>query len=211
MSASTLTVGSLKNGSICAELATRDPQSAIEVDAATCLGYVAREIEMAARVSRVTREGDAFSIGLEFDEPSPSLARSIAAHEQEDEIARLRTLVEASKLINSSIEPDALFDSILSVARKELHVERGTLYFVDEKKGEIWAKIGSHLEGREIRLAIGRGIAGSVAATGEMIVMHDAYADDRFDSTWDRASGYRTRSMLCVPIRNRQEKIVGVL
>src|SRR5260370_29237 len=126
------------------------------------------------------------------------------------EVEHLRTLVEASKMINSSIEPDALFASILAVARKELGVERGTLYFVDEKSSEIWAKIAGDLD-HTIRLPIGKGIAGAVAATGQHILLDDAYDDDRFDRTLDRASGYRTRSMLAVPIRNRAGRIVGVL
>jgi phosphoserine phosphatase RsbU/P len=156
----------------------------------------------------------AFHSGLEFDDrpaASPIFLRMLTALQEREEIERLKTLVEASKLINSSIEPDVLFGSILSVARKELGVERGTLYFVDDKKNEIWAKIAGELEGREIRLPMGRGIAGTVAATGEHVLLHDAYADDRFDRSHDQRSGYRTRSMLCVPIKNRDGRIVGVL
>ena len=127
------------------------------------------------------------------------------------EVERLRTLVEASKLINSSLDDEGLFESILSVARGELGVERGTLYFVDLEKGEIWSKIASGLGSFEIRLPIGKGLAGAVAATGEPIVLHDAYSDPRFDRSSDARSGFHTRSMLCVPINNRQGKIVGVL
>jgi len=155
-----------------------------------------------------------FHTGLEFRLSAATEApvrKMIAALHDREEIDHLKTLVEASKLINSSIEPDALFGSILSVARKELGVERGTLYFVDDKKGEIWAKIAGDLEGRQIRLPIGKGIAGSVAATGEPVLLHDAYADPRFDRSLDQSSGYRTRSMLTVPIKNRSGRIVGVL
>jgi sigma-B regulation protein RsbU (phosphoserine phosphatase) len=156
-----------------------------------------------------------FNSGLEFRPPEDGglsqFRRMLSSLEEREEIERLKTLVEASKLINSSIEPDALFESILSVARNELGVERGTLYFVDEANREIWAKIAGGLAGREIRLPMGKGIAGTVAATGEHIVLHDAYADDRFDRSLDNSSGFRTRSMLCVPIKNREGKVVGVL
>jgi phosphoserine phosphatase RsbU/P len=156
-----------------------------------------------------------FHSGLEFQPPEngrlPQFRRMLSSLEEREEIVRLKTLVEASKLINSSIEPDALFDSILSVARNELGVERGTLYFVDEKNQEIWAKIAGGLTGREIRLPMGKGIAGAVAATGEHIILHDAYADYRFDRSLDSTSGFRTRSMLCVPIKNREGNVVGVL
>jgi sigma-B regulation protein RsbU (phosphoserine phosphatase) len=152
-----------------------------------------------------------FSTGLSFvgAEP-PALRRVIETLSDRDEMERLRTLVEASKLINSSIQPDALFGSILTVARNELHVERGTLYFVDEDAHEIWTKIAGELS-TEIRLPIGKGLAGTVAASGEPVILHDAYADPRFDRSLDQKTGYRTRSMLCVPIRNREQKIVGVL
>jgi len=127
------------------------------------------------------------------------------------EIERLRTLIEASKLINSSIDDEDLFESILMVAKNELDVERGTLYFLDHETQEIWSKIASGLESAEIRLPVGKGLAGTVAATGQPIVIHDAYSDPRFDRSSDERSGFVTRSMLCVPIRNRSQKIVGVL
>jgi phosphoserine phosphatase RsbU/P len=160
----------------------------------------------------VDGKGDRFMSGLRFEvaEP-PALRRMITAIAAHDEVERLKTIVEASKLINSSIEPGTLLDSILGVARKELGVERGTLYFVDEKSGEIWSKIADGLSVTEIRLPIGKGLAGTVAATGEPVIIYDAYADPRFDRTQDQRSGFRTRSMLCVPIRNREGRTVGVL
>lgn len=139
------------------------------------------------------------------------LARVVQVVESKQQLERLRTIVEASKLINSSIEADSLFNSILSVARAELGVERGTLYFVDDATKEIWSKVAEGLEVREIRLPIGRGLAGIVAATGEPVILHDAYADPRFDRSYDQRSGFRTQSMLCVPIRNRERRVVGVL
>lgn len=155
-----------------------------------------------------------YSTGLSFRVPperEASLRRVVDAVTAQEQVERLRTIVEASKLINSSIEADALFGSILSVARDELEVERGTLYFVDDQKQEIWSKVAGDFEGKEIRLPIGTGLAGTVAATGEPIILHDAYNDPRFNRAQDQKSGFRTRSMLCVPIRNREGRIVGVL
>ena len=159
---------------------------------------------------RVGDAGDRFMSGLRFEvaEP-PALRRMIATIAAHEEVERLKTVVEASKLINSSIEADSLFESILGVARKELGVERGTLYFVDEARGEIWSKIAD--DTKTIRLPIGKGLAGTVASTGEPVILYDAYADPRFDPSQDQRSGFRTRSMLCVPIRNRQGRVVGVL
>lgn len=178
------------------------------------LSWNGERIVLDSTVVRCDRDSSGFHIGLVYARPEADNARIhrlLDSLEQREEIERLKKLVEASKLINSSIDAQELFASILQVARQELHVERGTLYFVDEKTNEIWAKIAGDLEGRQIRLPIGKGIAGNVAASGEAVLLHDAYSDDRFDQTLDRQSGYRTRSMLCAPIKNREGKIVGVL
>ncbi|HEY3055264.1 MAG TPA: GAF domain-containing SpoIIE family protein phosphatase [Thermoanaerobaculia bacterium] len=148
-------------------------------------------------------------LSFNFGTDTGKLQRVIDSIATREEVERLKTIVEASKLINSSIEADSLFTSILGVTTKELEAERGTLYFVDEERKEIWSKIADGVG--VIRLPIGKGLAGTVAASGEEVILHDAYADPRFDQSQDQRSGYRTRSMLCVPIRNRNRKIVGVL
>jgi sigma-B regulation protein RsbU (phosphoserine phosphatase) len=124
---------------------------------------------------------------------------------------RLTQLVEATKIINSALEEEALLSAILRVARQELEVERGTLYFVDAVKGELWSRIASGMDSMEIRLPMGQGLAGSVATTGQPILIDDAYADPRFDRSSDERTGFRTRSVLCTAIRNRAGKVVGVL
>ena len=62
----------------------------------------------------------------------------------------------------------------------------------------------------EIRLPMGKGIAGYVAQTGEIINIADAYKDSRFNPDIDRRTGYRTRSVLCMPMKNKDGKIIGV-
>jgi signal transduction histidine kinase len=62
----------------------------------------------------------------------------------------------------------------------------------------------------EIRLPIGKGIAGFVAATGETINIPDAYADSRFNPEIDKTTGYRTKTILCMPMKNKDGKIIGV-
>jgi sigma-B regulation protein RsbU (phosphoserine phosphatase) len=162
--------------------------------------------------SREAAAQNIFESGVRFvanGDGATRLTRMLDSLAEREEIEHLKTLVEASKLINSSIEADQLFASILTVARKELDVERATLYFVDEARQEIWTKVAE--QSAAIRLPFGRGLSGTVAATGQEIILHDAYADPRFDRSQDARTGFRTRSMLCVPIRNRNGKVVGVL
>ena len=163
----------------------------------------------------VSKTQSKYTTGLYFvprDGHAPAtFQRMLDTLANDEELERLRTLVEASTLINSSIDADSILSSILTVARNELDVERGTLYFVDAERKEIWTKIAGNLDGGEIRLPFGQGLAGTVAATGEPVILHDAYADPRFDRSTDLRTGYRTRSMLCVAIHNRRQEIVGVL
>jgi len=168
------------------------------------------EIAVDCTVVHSEKNGHGFTTGVQWGEAPQSIRRVVSSVADRDEMDRLRKLVEASKLINSSIDADVLFASILTVARNELHVDRGTLYFVDEQKKEIWTKIAGELS-TEIRMPIGKGLAGTVAATGEPVILHDAYDDSRFDRSSDQRTGYRTRSMLCVPIKNRGQRVVGVL
>lgn len=129
----------------------------------------------------------------------------------EKEIAQLSFLVEASKLLNSSLELDALLEIIVDLAVRGTATERGTLYIIDPVSRHLWSKVAQGPEKVEIRLPIGTGIAGTVAETGEVIRIQDAYADTRFNREVDRLSGFRTRNLLTVPMRNKQGLIIGVL
>ena len=66
------------------------------------------------------------------------------------------------------------------------------------------------LELGEIRFPVGTGIAGTVAETGQAIRIEDAYEDDRFNPEVDRQTGFRTRSILCLPIKNREGRVFAV-
>jgi sigma-B regulation protein RsbU (phosphoserine phosphatase) len=124
---------------------------------------------------------------------------------------KLSFLVEASKALNSTLDLAELLGRILDVAKTHTEAERGTLFLVDEKTNEIWSLIAHGLEKQEIRLPLGKGIAGHVAQTGEVVLIPDAYADPRFNPEVDKRTGYRTRNILCLPIRNKAGKIIAAL
>src|SRR5690606_5128583 len=62
----------------------------------------------------------------------------------------------------------------------------------------------------EIRLPLGHGVAGWVAVHGQLVRLDDPYRDPRFDASWDRTTGYRTRALLSVPIRDKRDEVVAV-
>jgi len=129
----------------------------------------------------------------------------------EKENARLRLLTDINRRLHESLDVDRVLSTIVDVATRSLEAERSTLYVVDNKRGEIWSRIVQGENVREIRLKIGDGIAGYVAQTGEIVNIADAHKDDRFDSNTDAKTGFRTRSMLCMPLDDHDGKRVGVI
>ncbi|MHB8654163.1 MAG: SpoIIE family protein phosphatase [Terriglobia bacterium] len=126
-------------------------------------------------------------------------------------LQKLSILVDASKALSSTLDLSELLGRILDVAKAQAEAERGSLFLVDDQTAEIWSLIAQGMEKQEIRLPIGRGIAGHVAETGEIVNIPDAYADPRFNPDVDKKSGFRTRNILCLPIRNKTGKIIAAL
>jgi len=126
-------------------------------------------------------------------------------------LSKLTFLMEASKALNSTLDLSELLGRILEVAKTQVNAERGTLFLVDDTTHEIWSLIAHGLERQEIRLPLGKGIAGHVAKTGETVIIPDAYADPRFNPEVDKRTGYRTRSILCLPISNKTGKVIAAL
>ncbi|MBI3578010.1 MAG: GAF domain-containing protein [Ignavibacteriales bacterium] len=141
-----------------------------------------------------------------------NIVKRLEVQRQASEIrfAKLQQLIEASKIINSTLDLDKLLGLILDAAVKSIEADRGTLYLVDSIKQELWSKVLQGDNMVEIRLPVGKGIAGYVAQTGETINIPDAYNDPRFNPDIDKRTGYRTRNMLCMAMRNKDGKIIGV-
>lgn len=99
----------------------------------------------------------------------------------------------------------------ISDLRQELACERCALFLLDRQKGEIRSAFAEKIEGWEIRLDLNLGIAGLVAVTGEEITIPDVYLDPRFDRSVDGRTGYTTRCLLCVPLKNLAGEILGVI
>ena len=133
-----------------------------------------------------------------------------AADDRRAAYERLQKLVEASHALHSTLDLDELLARILRTAADGVGADRGTVYLLDPEKDELWSRVLSGDERLEIRLPVGQGIAGAVARSGKAVRIDDAYADPRFDRSWDRKSGYRTKTVLCAPIRNRAGDLCGV-
>jgi len=107
---------------------------------------------------------------------------------------------------------DNLADA-LSIMReivvKLIGSERGSIFLHDPNSNELYARIGGRFA-REIRMLISAGMVGHVFTTGQGAIAHDAYADPLFDPSTDQQTGFKTRSLLCAPLRNKKGEIIGV-
>ena len=123
-------------------------------------------------------------------------------------VQRLELLLQTALDLSSERDLNRLLDRIWERLTEVMEAERSTLFLIDEEKGELWSRIAQRAE--EIRLPIGRGIAGTVARSGEIINIPDAYRDPRFNPEFDSRTNFLTRSLLTVPMRDRDDNIIGV-
>lgn len=132
-----------------------------------------------------------------------SLKRVLTA---QDHYIELLTTAES---LSSVIDKDKLFEMIMSRSSKLVSADRCSLFTTDRKREYLLSKVASGTS-RSIVLPISQGIAGHVATTGQLLNIADAYEDERFNKDVDLSTGYRTKSILCLPIIGRGEAIIGV-
>lgn len=126
--------------------------------------------------------------------------------------ARLRRLFEVGLLITSSLDLDEVLTRAMDLSRQVMEADACSLMLLDEEAGELVFRIALSEVGEQIyerRLPVGQGVAGWVAANREPALIPDAYADERFDRSYDEATGYRTRSILCLPLTVK-DRLIGV-
>jgi phosphoserine phosphatase RsbU/P len=135
----------------------------------------------------------------------------LALAERRGAMEELSSIVEATKRLNSTLDLGELIHIILQIATRQTSAERGTVFLVDHERQEIWSLVGLGLQQQVIRFPADRGIAGWVAREGTPVRLENAYDDARFEPEIDRQLGFKTRALLCLPIRNEAGAIIGVL
>lgn len=149
-------------------------------------------------------------------------AARLAALHREREASE--TLLEVGRALGAERDVLALQQLILRRARELTNADAGSLLLVEEQDGEkilrfAVAQTGPQDKGTHIGATLpltSSSISGCVALNGEVVRIPDAYLLDerspyRFDSSFDKRTGYRTKSVLCVPMRNYRDEVVGVI
>ncbi|MBG1261769.1 GAF domain-containing protein [Nostoc commune] len=133
----------------------------------------------------------------------------VAARNQRGVTALLR----ATQTLGQSLDLEATLQIVMEQARILMQADRSTLFLYRKEMSELWTKVSAAADGTnflEIRIPANRGIAGYVASTGEALNISDVYKDPRFDPTTDRKTGYVTRNILCLPVFNSANELIGV-
>lgn len=126
-----------------------------------------------------------------------------------EERERLYALLNITKNLSAEINLKKLLIKIMEEVRKILNADRCTVFLYDENTNELWSKVAIGLDD-EIRFQADKGIAGHVWKTGEVVNIPDAYKDTRFNPEVDKKTGYKTKSILTMPLLNLYNDVIGV-
>lgn len=126
-------------------------------------------------------------------------------------LRRVEVLLEVSRRCALATRLDDILAVLIEMTSREIDCDRGTLFLNDAETGELYSRVAQGDLTREIRLLNNSGIAGHVFQTGEGLIIDDPYSDPRFNASVDERTGYRTRNILCVPVRTMAGDIIGVM
>ena len=127
------------------------------------------------------------------------------------QLVKLRSLLEIARALTAEKDLDRLLSLILQEVTRVTEADRSSVFLVDRERRQLWSRIAQGLEIKEIRIPLASGIAGHVAITRKILNIPDAYQDPRFNSEVDKQTGYKTKTILCVPMMNREEEVIGVI
>jgi PAS domain S-box-containing protein len=134
-----------------------------------------------------------------------------AATQRQRAAAALMNAVNS--LSKSSLDLEETLKNVMGQAKELMNADRSTLWLIDHERDELWTKILINGELREIRIPRTAGYAGTVAETGEpLLIPFDVYEDEHSEKSkeTDQKTGYRTCSLLCMPVYNADDDLIGV-
>ena len=112
------------------------------------------------------------------------------------------------------IATETRINSLLTIIAEEvrhiLGADRCSVFLIDHDKHELWTKVALGVGEKVLRVPMGQGIAGFVAKTGSAVNIRDAYRDRRFTQDLDKLTGYQTKNLLAVPLKDREGRVLGV-
>ena len=134
-----------------------------------------------------------------------SVDQSLTKREKFNELLlKITNDMAASQTLDDALE------TLVGITSSTIGGERGTIFLNDENSQELYSRVAQGNFRREIRIMNTKGVAGWVFSNKEGAIILDAYKDDRFDKSVDMRTGYRTKSILCAPLRTVGGEVIGV-
>lgn len=165
----------------------------------TLLAVAGRRIDTGA-LAGITAAGRAFAHAL-------TLSERLERHSKQND--RLRETLRVSSRLSEIYETVPLLETICEEACRLLECDRASIFVWDKPNRKLLACPALGVEGGTLYIPDDAGIVGSVVQTGTTIQVDDAYADDRFNQAVDKKTGYRTRNLLCVPLLDGDQSLIG--
>lgn len=134
------------------------------------------------------------------------------AHDKKNSVGKrdpLIALLKIGQTVAAETDINVLLKVIAEETKAAIQADRCTVFLYDRKTDELWSKVALGMDSEEIRFPANKGLAGHVVRTGETINIKDAYSDDRFNKEIDLQTGYKTQTILCMPIKNLKQEIIG--
>lgn len=182
-----------------------------------CRGYIfAKEHNYSESVINLTKAKSILIESDVFDDKINNLFKEIEIYkntqvpDKEGFQKPLVALLNVARTLAAETSLDMLLNTIAQEIKKVLDADRCSVFLLDKESNELWSKIALGMESREIRFSAQKGLSGYVAQTGEIVNIQNAYEDPRFNREVDVETGYHTKTILCMPMRNMKHEVLGV-
>jgi len=130
---------------------------------------------------------------------------------QNTKARKLHSLLELGRLIGLDLQLNEMLLQISQKACNVMEADRCSIFLHDPKTDELWSTVALGMAGEVIRIPSSAGLAGDCFQTGNTINLEDAYTDHRFNNEVDFHTGYRTKSVLCMPLQSREDSRLGII
>ncbi|MCA9064531.1 MAG: sigma-54-dependent Fis family transcriptional regulator [Planctomycetaceae bacterium] len=125
------------------------------------------------------------------------------------QVDRLRSTLDIASRLSTEDDTAPLLDLIATEATRMLDCDRSSIFLLDAERDEVEARPALGVKGASLRLPAHEGLVGETIRTGRSINVEDAYDDSRFNQEVDRRSGYRTKTLICVPLSDGRGRTIG--
>ena len=127
------------------------------------------------------------------------------------ELKKTELLLEINKKIAGLKNLSEILWTIIDFVTENVGGDRGSLFLNDSETNELYSRVAQGELTREIRILNTVGIAGAIFTSQQGEIIHDVYSDRRFNKEVDQETGYKTRNMICTPVKTVNGQIIGVI